>query len=82
MSALRVKNLESGSMRGKRNDHFWTYAGVSKGLEDGHWKGEIAYCPLCKKYALWSSQDKNGRGFTFIGKKNYQKLLIPGSENW
>lgn len=64
-------------MRGRRNQHFWEYAGVSKGNERGEWKGELGFCPLCKKYRVSS-----GSGFTFISKKKYKELKVEGSESW
>ncbi len=67
-------------MRGKRNQHEWSYMGVSKGNEQGLLKGELAYCDLCKKYRVCIA-GPNG-GYFFIPKKEYLKLKIPGSENW
>ena len=64
-------------MRGRRNQHFWTYVGVSKGNERGEFKGELQYCDLCKKYAI-----RTLTGFTFISKTLYLSMVIPGSENW
>lgn len=63
-------------MRGRRNTHFWCYAGVSNGNERGEFKGELAYCDLCNKYAVNSQT-----GQTFISKKMYLQLKVPGSEN-
>ena len=68
-------------MRGRRNQHFWTYAGVSKGTPEGNFKGEIAYCDLCDRYAM-HAKDPQTKGFTFITKKMYRELLIPGSKKW
>jgi hypothetical protein len=64
-------------MKGQRNTHFWTYVGVSNGKENGEFKGELAYCDLCKKYAVITKS-----GYTFITKKLYTELLVPESQNW
>jgi hypothetical protein len=63
-------------MRGKRKEHFWTYAGVSNGNERGEWKGKLSYCDLCKRYAVSSMT-----GYSYISRKLLMQLKLQGSGN-
>ncbi|MBS1985332.1 MAG: hypothetical protein JST16_14295 [Bdellovibrionales bacterium] len=63
-------------MRGRRNEHFGTYAGVSNGNERGEFKGELAYCELWKRFTVNSQT-----GSTFITKHHYKNSSFRGAND-
>lgn len=58
-------------MKGKKKEHFWTHVGFDK-----H-HNALGHCDLCDKYNILINGKKK-----IISKKEYERIVIPGSWNW